>query len=68
MKTKVFDCVKMKDKIQEEIYREIKDLSREEQVVYYQNAIQQDPKLWEKFTSIPLSRFPIQPGPPTASG
>ena len=64
MKTKVFDCVRMKDKIQEEIYEEIKGLSPEEQVAYYQKAIQEDPQLRDKFARIRASRFPIQPGSP----
>jgi len=62
MKTKVFDCVQMKDKIQEEIYEEIKDLSPEEQIAYYHKAIQEDPQLRDKFARIRASRFPNQPG------
>ena len=64
MKTKVFDCVQMKDKIQEEIYQAIKDLTPEEQVAYYQKAIQEDPQLRDKFARIRASHFPIQPGSP----
>ncbi len=62
MKTKVFDCVEMKDKIQEEIYAEIRDLKPEEQVRYYQEAIERDCLLREKFARLRASRFPTQPG------
>lgn len=68
MKTKAFDCVQMKDKIQEEIYEEIKRLSPEEQVAYYQKAIQKDPQFRDKFARIPVSRFPIWPAPAGETG
>ena len=68
MKTKVFDCVQMKNKIQEEIYEEIKDLTPEEQVAYYQKAIQGDPQLRDKFARIRASRFPTHQGPANAKG
>ncbi len=58
----MFDCVGMNDKIQEEIYREIKDLTPEERVAYHQKAIQGDARLPDKFARIRPSRFPIQPG------
>lgn len=68
MKTKVFDCVQMKDKIQEAIYEEIKGLSRAEQVAYYQNGIREDPQFRDKFARIRESRFPIQPGSAGTNG
>jgi hypothetical protein len=68
MKTKVFDCVQMKNKIQEEIYEEIKDLTPEEQVAYYQKAIQEDPQFRDKFARIRASRFPTEQGPVNAKG
>jgi len=68
MKTKVFDCVQMKNKIQEEIYEEIKDLTPEEQVVYYQKAIQEDPQFRDKFARIRASRFPTHQGSANAKG
>lgn len=58
MKTKVFDCVEMKDKIQEEIYQEIRDLSPEEQATYYQRGIRKDPRFGDKFSRVRSSRFP----------
>lgn len=61
MKTKVFDCVQMKDKIQEAIYEEIGRLSPEEQIAYYQKGIERDPELREKFARIRKSRFPTAP-------
>lgn len=33
-----FDCLKMKDEIQAKIYEEIKDLSREERIAYFNRA------------------------------
>ena len=35
---KTFDCVEMKRKIQEEIYEETKNLSREEELEYFHKA------------------------------
>ncbi|MBI5244087.1 MAG: hypothetical protein HY922_10500 [Elusimicrobia bacterium] len=52
MRTKIFDCVRMKDKIQEEIYQDIKDLPPAEQIAYYQKAIQAFAQLSEKFARI----------------
>lgn len=63
MKTKIFDCVRMKDEIQEEIYKTIKDLAPEEQVAYYQKGVSEDPQLSDKFSRIPASRFPIERRP-----
>jgi hypothetical protein len=78
MKTKVFDCVRMKDEIQEEIYKTIKDLAPEKQVAYYQKKVSEDRQLSDKFSRMPVSRFPIDrrpadgpsrpPRPPQASG
>jgi hypothetical protein len=33
-----FDCVKMKHEIQAKIYKEIKDMSQEEQIAYFNRA------------------------------
>ena len=68
MKTKAFDCVQMKDRIQEEIYEEIKDLSPEEQIAYYQRTIQADSQFREKFARIRASRFPSESGAAGANG
>lgn len=68
MKTKAFDCVQVKDKIQEKIYEEIKDLSPEEQIAYYQKGITEEPEFRDKFARIAASRFPVQPGPAGETG
>lgn len=38
-KNKTFDCVEMKRRIQEEIYEETKDMSREELLNYFHKRI-----------------------------
>jgi hypothetical protein len=51
MKThKTFDCVEMKRKIQEKIYEETKNLSREELIDYFHRHARTGPfaKLWKK--------------------
>ncbi|MEI6287265.1 MAG: hypothetical protein WCP79_12240 [Bacillota bacterium] len=40
MMNKQFDCVEMKNQIQEKIYEEIIDMTLEQQLVYYQAAAQ----------------------------
>ena len=40
MKTKEFDCVEMKRRGAERIYQEVKDLSFEEKVAYWERANQ----------------------------
>lgn len=40
---KEFDCVEMKRRIQEKIYAETKDLSREEFVAYMRRRVEQGP-------------------------
>jgi hypothetical protein len=35
--TKSFDCVEMKRKVQEEIWEEIKDMTREQQLNYWRD-------------------------------
>ena len=52
MKTKIFDCVKMKDSIQEDIYNDIKNLAPEKQIAYYQNAVKECPALKDKLAKI----------------
>lgn len=63
MRTKTFDCVRMKDEIQEEIYRAIKGLPPEQQVASYQEAITADAELRDKFSRILPSPFPMRSGP-----
>ncbi len=48
MKEKAFDCVEMKRKAQEEIYKEIEGLSRQEQVEYFRRA---DQEFWKDIES-----------------
>ena len=38
-KNKVFDCVEMKRRIQEQIYEETKDMTHEELLDYFHNRI-----------------------------
>ncbi len=47
---KAFDCVEMKRKIQEKIYEETKDLSREELIDYFRRHAETGPfaELWKK--------------------
>lgn len=42
-KDKKFDCVEMKRRIQEKIYEETKDLSREELVAYFRKRVEEGP-------------------------
>jgi hypothetical protein len=46
---KRFDCLAFKDKVQAEIYEEIKDLSVEEQIRYFNRAAETGPlaKWWK---------------------
>jgi len=47
MKTeKDFDCVKMKNDIQAEIYAETKDMSSSERIAYFKAGLQEDP-FWQ---------------------
>ena len=48
MNEKAFDCVEMKRKAQEEIYKEIEGLSRQEQVEYFRRA---DQEFWKDIES-----------------
>ncbi len=48
MNEKTFDCVEMKRKAQEEIYKEIEGLSRQEQVEYFRRA---DQEFWKDIES-----------------
>lgn len=49
-KNKKFDCVRMKRRIQEKIYDQTKDLSREELVAYFRRHAETGPfaDLWKK--------------------
>lgn len=49
-KSKTFDCVEMKRRIQEQIYEETKGMSTEEIVAYFHQRVQKGPfaDLWMK--------------------
>ena len=44
---KEFDCIKMKEEIQAKIYEEIKDMSAEEELAYF-NKKSQNSALWQR--------------------
>ena len=48
MANKAFECVEMKRKAQEEIYKEIEGLSHQEQVEYFRRA---DQEFWKDIES-----------------
>ncbi len=43
-----FDCIAFKRRVQAEIYKEIKDLSPEEEIAYYRRCVETGPfaELW----------------------
>jgi len=45
---KTFDCLEYKDRVQQEIYKEIRGLSPEEQIAYYNRSAEKGPiaKWW----------------------
>lgn len=49
-KQKSFDCIEFKRKAQEEIYEEIKEMSWEEEVAYFQREAEKGPlgEWWKK--------------------
>ena len=42
-KTKTFDCVEMKRRIQEKIYQKTKDMSREEYLAFIRKQVDEGP-------------------------
>jgi len=40
-KIKNFNCLEFKDKVQEQIYNEIRDLSPEQEIEYFRNSVKQ---------------------------
>jgi len=50
-KIKTFDCVEMKRRIQEKIYQETKDMSREEYLAFIRKQVDEGPfgKLLKKY-------------------
>ena len=40
---KDFDCIEMKNKIQEQVYEEIKNLTSEEEIAYYKKSVETGP-------------------------
>jgi hypothetical protein len=57
-KKKRFDCVEMKRRIQEKIYEETKDMTRDELVAYFHRRVQEGPfaELWKQPKAEPLTR------------
>ena len=57
-KKKRFDCVEMKRRIQEKIYEETKDMTRDELVAYFHRRVQDGPfaELWKQPKPEPLAR------------
>jgi len=51
---KAFDCVEMKRRIQEEIYRETHRLSRAEEIAYFRSA---GDRFWQEIESLRSKRF-----------
>jgi hypothetical protein len=49
---KEFDCIAFKDRVQSEIYQDIKDMSISEQVQYYRDAVANGPfaEHWKKLS------------------
>ena len=43
MKTKTFDCVEMKRRIQEKIYKETRNMSREEYLAFVRRQVDEGP-------------------------
>ena len=43
MKTKTFDCVEMKRRIQEKIYEETRNMSREEYLAFVRKRVDEGP-------------------------
>ena len=43
-----FDCIALKDRVQSEIYEEIKDLTHDEEIAYFRRRVEQGPfaELW----------------------
>ena len=63
MKAKMFDCVKMKHDIQQEIFQEMKGLSTEEKRRRMEEAIQSDPvlgRIWKNARHVYKSQNRIQ--------
>jgi hypothetical protein len=51
-KEKDFDCVKMKNDIQAKIYAEIKDMSTEELLAYFNRNLEGD-EFWQRISAQP---------------
>ncbi len=54
-----FDCIAFKDRVQSEIYEEIKDLTHDEEIAYFRRRVEKGPfaKLWRSVRSAaPASR------------
>jgi len=56
---KKFDCVEMKRKAQERIYREVHNLSREEELEYFHQAAEQ---FWQDLRALRNKNAPATSG------
>jgi len=65
---KTFDCLEFKRRVQEEVYEDIKDLSRAEQVEYFRRHAESGPfGSWRRELIHRPDRSPDLVGPPGAS-
>ncbi len=55
------DCLAMKDRIQQKIYEEIKDLTPEEEIAYFRRKVESGPfaEMWRRLKDAPT----VQPKP-----
>lgn len=65
---KKFDCLAYKDRVQAEIYEEIKGMTREEEIEYFRRATETGPLAdwWKKLRRASVDRDgrdPAQPAP-----
>ena len=53
---KQFDCIRMKEQIQKQIYTETKNMSKEELLNYFNDSVKNNPKVW---TEIAAENTPV---------
>ena len=55
-----FDCLESKDRVQEEIYQEIRDLTHQEQIEYYERSARTRPLAhWWKKVRLASAKRPV---------
>ncbi len=54
------DCIALKDRVQSEIYEEIKDLSHDEEIAYFRRRVEKGPfaDLWRRIRSTARAEVP----------